>query len=163
MQVSCIIGSSVQISGVRGSPLLRFFLMTLGLLATAAGLARVTSAKAKEVAISAPTPQSAESPTSSISVPYRLVLSSLPSEVILEGLTSSSLTADSTTLSGTVQLDPENPHIGLIVKWPESSTSAVHRFAKLTLEIPNTPTFTHVFDSPEDIDDFLELPVSSSK
>lgn len=123
----------------------------------------MTSARTKESTIPGPTAQITEETTSSISVPYRLVLSSLPSEVILEGLSPANLPVDSTTLSGMIQLDPTNPHLGLIVKWPDSGSSSLHHFAKLTLEIPNTPTFTHVFDSPEDIDDFLELPVSSSK
>lgn len=31
-------------------------------------------------------------------------------------------------------------------------------FAKLTVEAPGKETFTHVFDAPGDIDDFVELP-----
>ena len=52
--------------------------------------------------------------------------------------------------------------IALVIRWRNPPTAGEHRFAKLTLEIPRQPTFTHVFDADGDIDDFLELPLPAS-
>ena len=67
------------------------------------------------------------------------------------------------TISGMLELDPNNPRLGLVVRWKNPSAPGEHRFAKLTLEAPGQETFTHVFDAVGDIDDFLELPFSAVK
>ena len=67
------------------------------------------------------------------------------------------------TISGMLELDPNNPRLGLVVRWKNPSAPGEHRFAKLTLEAPGQETFTHVFDAVGDIDDFLELPFPAVK
>jgi hypothetical protein len=66
-------------------------------------------------------------------------------------------------LVGSLELDPQNPQIGLVVRWKNPTAPGEHRFAKLTLEAPGQATFTHVFDANGDIDDFLELPLPAAK
>ncbi len=67
------------------------------------------------------------------------------------------------TVSGTVTIDPANPSLSLVVRWKSPAGEGEHRFAKLTLEAPGQPTFTHVFDADGDIDDLIELPFPATK
>lgn len=50
----------------------------------------------------------------------------------------------------------DNPVLQFKVDWAEDSPT--RRFAKVVIEAPGEETFTHVFDSQGDIDDFVELP-----
>jgi len=137
---------------MRGSPLIRFFLLALGLAVTGAGLARLTAAKAPLGATHSATPEA--KPSQAVS--YTLILSAEAMETLLDtGI------AEASATSGTLQLDPENPRVALRVRWKASPIKGEQRFAKLTLESPGQPTITHVFDAAGDIDDLLELPLSS--
>ncbi len=50
----------------------------------------------------------------------------------------------------------DNPVLEFKVDWMDESP--IRRFAKVVVEAPGEKTFTHVFDSTGDIDDFVELP-----
>lgn len=150
-----------QIPGVRGSPVLRFFLLALVLAATAFGLQRITSKRVgadfRPVA-AAPSPKS-----SGISVPFRLMPSAPVESVEID--TGREIRPDpgEMPLSGVLELDPKNPHVALVIQWRSPTAAGEHRFAKLTLEPPGQETFVHVFDAEGDIDDFLELPFPVAK
>jgi hypothetical protein len=146
---------------MRGSPLIRFILLAIALAVTGAGLARVTATR-KPVS---PTP-AATAETSSLpgkTVPFRLLLSDPAAAVEIDTGKLIRPSADSSTISGTLELDPKNPHVALVVRWKSPAAPAEHRFAKLTLEAPGQDTFTHVFDADGDIDDFLELPFPAAE
>ncbi len=61
-------------------------------------------------------------------------------------------------VSGFLEMDAADPHVGLVVRWKSPPVAGEHRFAMLTLEPPGQKTLVHVFDADGDIDDFLELP-----
>ena len=138
---------------MRGSPLIRFFLLTLSLVIVGAGLAWLTSAKKTTPGVtSRPAPHQE---LSSLAVPYQLQLSSDAAVVELDtGISKVSGTR------GTLQLNTGNPYVSISVQWKIPPSAEEQRFAKLILEPAGKPTFTHVFDSTGDIDDLLELPLS---
>ncbi|MES2924772.1 MAG: hypothetical protein V4819_24675 [Verrucomicrobiota bacterium] len=145
---------------MRGSPLIRFILLVFALAATGAGLLRVTAARSP----GDPAIRSAviEKPSQS-AVPFRLILSAPAAAVEIDTGRVIRPQANQSPISGTLELDPNNPRVGLVVRWKNAPTPGEHRFAKLTLEAPGQETFTHVFDANGDIDDFLELPISAAK
>lgn len=147
---------------MRGSPLIRFILLTLALAATGLGLLRVTAARDGGTA---PVPHAAaEEPAGhGKSIPFRLLLSAPAAAVELDSGKSIRPPCDGPRISGVLELDPDNPHVALVVRWKNPAAPGEHRFAKLTLEAPGEQTFTHVFDADGDIDDFLELPLPASK
>ena len=151
---------SLQVPGVRGSPLLRFILLVFALAATGVGLLRVTAARGPND----PTiqPAAAEKPALS-AVPFRLILSAPAASVEIDTGHVIRPPADPSPISGTLELDPQNPRVGLVVRWKNAAAPGEHRFAKLTLEAPGQETFTHVFDADGDIDEFLELPFPAEK
>ena len=139
---------------MRGSPVFRFILLAIALVITAAGLQRVTSARA-----AADVPMLPEKPRPAAStVPFRLILSAPAATVEINASKPLRLAPDEIPISGALEMDPANPHVALTILWKNPPAAGEHRFAKLTLEAPNQPTFTHVFDADGDIDDFLELP-----
>jgi hypothetical protein len=147
---------------VRGSPLIRFVLLALALVATAAVLARVTSAPARAVLTGDFARK--EIPASAVnSVPFHLVLSALAAEVELDTGKIIRPPVTDSVISGTLETDPENPRIALRIRWRTPTAPHEHRFAKLTLEPPAQATITHVFDAAGDIDDLLELPLPAAK
>ncbi len=148
--------------GVRGSPLIRFIILALALAATAAGLLRVTAARTT-VARTTPPPTDSQQTLRANSVPFRLLLSAPAALVEIDSGKPIHPPLDGPSLSGTLELDPTNPHVGLIVRWKTPASVGEHRFAKLTLEPPGQETFTRVFDAAGDIDDFLELPIPVAK
>lgn len=162
MQVSCISETTVPSCGVRGSPLIRFLFLALALAATAVGLTRVTSARATGDAAS-PHPAEEKPAIAGKAVPFRLLLSAPASEVIVNDGGAIRPAADESSISGNLALDAQNPRVGVVVHWKNTATSGEHRFAKITLEIPGQPTFSHVFDADGDIDDLLELPLPAYK
>ena len=146
-----------QIAAVRGSPLVRFVFLTLALVATGVGLMRVTAGRPAARISVQPTATNVEA---SVHVPFQLVLSAAATEVNIESEGPALHFSEETNpLAGKLLLDPQNPHVSLVVRWKTPSAQGEHRFAKLTLEAPGKPTFTHVFDADGDIDDFLELPL----
>jgi len=96
-------------------------------------------------------------------VPFRLLLSDPAAVVQIDTGELIRPPTDAATLSGTLELDPKNPHVALVVRWKNPASAGEHRFAKLTLEAPGQDTFTHVFDADGDIDDFLELPFPAAE
>jgi hypothetical protein len=146
---------------VRGSPLIRFFLLTLALSATGIGLQRLTAAK---VTAEAPAETRVSAPVVGTQVPFRLVLSATADEVRIDtGKTMPALALENSPIIGKLELDAENPHLAIVVRWKNPPAAGEHRFAKLTLEAPGQATFTHVFDADGDINDFLELPLPTAK
>lgn len=137
---------------MRGSPLLRFLILVVALAATAAGLMRVTSAK-NESEPSAPVPVARKE--GNPPVPFRLLLSAPAESVKID----TGVVSQANRSSGTLELDPANPRVGLVVRWKTPAAPGEHRFAKLTLEPPGQETLTHVFDADGDIDDIFELPL----
>ena len=140
---------------MRGSPIIRFILLVFALAATAVGLLRVTAARG--TADLTPKPPIVEQ-AALAAVPFRLILSAPATAVEIDTGRLIRLLAEQSTISGTLELDPNNPRLGLVVRWKNPCAPGEHRFAKLTLEAPGQETFTHVFDAAGDIDDFLELP-----
>ena len=146
---------------MRGSPLIRFIVLAFALVATAAGLMRVTSAK---VTTESPSTPMVSQPVSAASVPFRLVLSAPAAEVKIDtGGLVPAVSLNQSPIIGKLELDAQNPHLSLVVRWKNTPAAGEHRFAKLTLEAPGQDTFTHVFDADGDIDDFLELPLPAVK
>jgi hypothetical protein len=145
---------------MRGSPLVRFILLALALAATGLGLTRVTAVRDGHQ----PTGPEAVVPppvATGMTVPFRLLLSAPASEIVIDTGKSIRPPVDG-PLSGSLELDPKNPHIALTIRWKNAATAGERRFAKLTLEAPGKETFTHVFDADGDIDDFLELPLTAT-
>ena len=140
---------------MRGSPIIRFLLLTCALSITAFGLVRVT---AKNVKKPEPAQTTEKLVRSSSLVPFRLILSSRASLVEIDTgkLLRPVLTEGPVT--GELEIDPHHPRLGIIVKWSQPSTVGEHRFAKITLEAPGMATFSHTFDAAGDLDEFIELP-----
>jgi len=146
---------------MRGSPVLRFCFLTLALIAAGFGILRVTSsgAPAKSSPKAVPNPILTTS-----SIPYQLQLSAPAAEVKIDtGMPNPPISPAGSQISGKLELDPANPHLSLVVRWKNPPATGEHRFAKLTLESPGHPTFTHVFDAVDDIDGFIELPIPDAK
>lgn len=144
---------------MRGSPVLRFLLLAIALMATAVGLQRVTSARVEskpEVALEKPA-------AASMPVPFHLVLSAPAAAVELDAGKRILPAVEALPISGTLEMDAANPQVALVVRWKNPAVAGEHRFAKLTLEPPGQATITHVFDADGDIDDFLELPLPAGK
>ena len=146
---------------MRGSPLIRFFLLTLALAATGAGLLRLTAAR---VAVKTPELPAVLQTLTTRPVPFRLLLSA-PAELVAidTGNAGPPLQLDKSPIEGELEMDPQNPHLALVVRWKNAPTVGEHRFAKLTLEVPGQETFIHVFDAAGDIDELLELPLPAAK
>ena len=145
---------------MRGSPIIRFILLVIALAATAVGLLQVTAARGNADLTTKP-PSVAPAPLAA--VPFHLVLSAPAAAVEIDtGHLIRPLPVQS-TVSGMLELDPNNPRLGLVVRWKNPSAPGEHRFAKLTVEAPGQETFTHVFDAAGNIDDFLELPFPAAK
>ena len=144
---------------MRGSPVLRFLLLAIALMATAVGLQRVTSARGE----AGPVKEAEKPAAAGIAVPFRLVLSAPAAAVELEAGKRILPALEALPVSGTLEMDAANPQVALVVRWKNPAMAGEHRFAKLTLEPPGQATITHVFDADGDIDDFLELPLPAGK
>jgi hypothetical protein len=144
---------------VRGSPVLRFILLAIALAATAVGLRRVTSARVEASPVQIPE----KSAAAAMMVPFRLVLSAPAAALEIDTGKVIRPPVEEMPVSGTLEIDSSNPHVALVIRWKNPADSGEHRFAKLTLEAPGQPTFTHVLDADGDIDDFLELPFPLAK
>ena len=136
--------------------------MVLALILAGVGLMRVTSA-----GLTAPekkAPLALPDEKLPYRVPFQLLLSEPATEIKIdsgEGL--QSFLTETSPYLGHLELDAQNPQLSLTVKWRNPPAPGTHRFAKLTLEAPGQPTFQHVFDSAGDIDDFLELPLPTTR
>jgi hypothetical protein len=134
---------------MRGSPILRTLAVLVLLALTGLALAKLTRQQAGG---RFPQPQEAVAPAANASLRghYRLILSAEAAKVELE-----SAGARHPEMEGTLDLDPANPAVALRISWAVSSPG--HRFAKLILDLPGKDSFTHVFESPGDLDDIWEL------
>ena len=143
----------MHISCVRGSPLIRTVFVLLALVVSGIGFGRLTNkdAKAPDQGRGASLEETEES---KLTARYFLSLSSQASSVLLCG--ESIQPSASEDFTGSVEIDKASPVVFLEVKWKEDGGS--RRFAKLVIEAAGEETFTHVFDAPGDIDDFVELP-----
>jgi len=143
----------MHISCVRGSPLIRTVLVLLALVVSGIGFARLTD-RGEKVPDNLGDRGLPETEKSEVTARYFLSLSSEASSVSLAG---KSIEPDATgAFTGTLDIDIHAPVVFLEVKWKQDGGS--RRFAKLVIEAPGEETFTHVFDAPGDIDDFVELP-----
>lgn len=147
---------------MRGSPLTRFIVLALALAATGLGLMRVTAVRGGALPAN-PGPALGKTPATTTSVPFRLLPSSAPAAVEIDTGTVLRPAIKGSPITGSVEMDLLNPRIALVVRWKNPPAAGEHRFAKLTLEVPGQETFTHVFDSDGDIDDFVELPLPVKK
>jgi hypothetical protein len=147
---------------VRGSPLIRSILLALALAATGLGLLRVTARRSSDQVVS-PLAVIEKPANAAKSLPFRLRLSAPATEVEINTSKFIRPPLEGSLLVGSLELDPQNPQIGLVVRWKNPTAPGEHRFAKLTLEAPGQATFTHVFDANGDIDDFLELPLPAAE
>ena len=77
-----------QVSGVRGSPLLRTIFLAIALLATGAGLSRITGAREGPVAAGKVVEEVLAEDGWGVEIPFRLLLSAPAEEVELEESTS---------------------------------------------------------------------------
>ena len=147
---------------MRGSPLIRFILIALALAVTGVGMMRVTATR-ESLHPSIPVASINTPPPPRKSMLFRLLLSDPAALVEIDTGKPIRPPVDESTISGTLEFDPKNPHVGLRVRWKTTAAAGEHRFAKLTLEAPGQETFTHVFDAGGDIDDFLELPFPAAE
>jgi len=140
---------------VRGSPLLRTFLILILLLGSGVVFFRLT---ANGESSETPGPI-AEEKSELVPAKFFLTLSKSSSAVELtNGKQSISLsTEDHTHFSGDGAIDPRSPVLFLKISTAPPASGA-NLFAKLVVEADGKETLTHVFDSAGDIDDFVELP-----
>lgn len=144
---------------MRGSPVLRFILLAIALVATAVGLQRVTSERVEAGLI-----KEVEKPVAAwMEVPFHLILSAPAAAVELDTGKRIRPEVEALPVSGTLEMDAANPQLALVVRWKNPAAAGEHRFAKLTLEPPGQATITHVFDADGDIDDILELPLPAGR
>ena len=147
---------------MRGSPLLQFIILSLALVASGMGLMRVTSPSSNDPLPAQITPVA--KPASTVKqTPFHLQLSAPARLVEIDTGHLIRPSADGSMISGTLELNSENPRVGLVIRWKNPAATGEHRFAKLTLESPGEETLNHVFDSDGDIDDILELPFPTAR
>lgn len=146
----------MHISCVKGSPLIRTILVLLALVVSGIGFACLTDKRAEAPGI-------LEKPVSDTLKPALeakvfVTLSGPATSVAIDGYRGAVdlIGPVDGIYSGTVSVDPDSSILLLTVKWAEGAEG--QRFAKLVVEANRKETFTHVFDAPGDIDDFVELP-----
>lgn len=136
---------------MRGSPLVRTFLVLIALIGAALGI--------RSIAESPPPAPEPANPTAeeSVTAPFFLTFSSAPQEVIIEASGQTvTLQPDAVRASGSLTLSGEHPAVFLTVRWADADASTP-RFAKLGLEPPGRATLTRTFDGIGEIDDVWEL------
>jgi len=145
---------------MRGSPLLRTFLLLLLLAVAGLALSRLTGRSAKAPPPTATGP--VDRPAAALRWPFELMLGAVPADARIfdpAGHLLFASQAPETRATGTLVFSAEPDALLLKVRW--SAGAAGHRFAKLTLEAPGRPTMRHVFDAAGDLDDVWELPAST--
>lgn len=157
----------MHISCVRGSPLIRTVLVLLALVASGFGFVRLTSQSMMLADDGVPV-MLAEKEELLIPAKVRLILSRPAGffelkigerTVNLKHGDPWELSKKSWEFTGEAMIDPDSPVVFLKVACvPPASGDTAPVFAKLVVEAEGKKTFTHVFDAPGDIDDFVELP-----
>ena len=146
-----------HISCVRGSPLFRTLLILVVVVASGFLFVRLTAAPKVEV-VNVPVEDAVVAAGEGMLAKVYLTLSGKADKVAVEGAGGAVdlWETASGTFSGEVEIAGDSPVLSVMVNWLQQG--ADHRFAKLVVEAPGKGTFTRVFDSPGDIDDFVELP-----
>lgn len=149
-----------QLDRVRGSPLIRTFLILAALVVSGIGFARLTQ---KGVEVSGGRLAEITETSENERIPAKIYLSLSRPVGFLElkigdekiGLTR----AEQWDFVGTAAIDFSRPIVTLKTMTGDPKKTGVARmFAKMVVEAEGKETFTHVFDSDGDIDDFVELP-----
>ncbi len=146
---------------MRGSPLLRTFLILAALVVSGIGFARLTH---KGTTVNAGSVEEVTARSEKISAKVFLTFSEAAGSVqlnsgdrsIMAGLPGNLEKMTWREFSTEITIEKKEPVIYLNVVW--SQVSGNRRFAKLVVEAEGRETFTHVFDADGDIDDFVELP-----
>ena len=138
---------------MRGSPLIRTFVLCLGLVLAAVAVHHLT--RRESATITPPvTHTTSEEPTETL-VPFEITLSAPAREVTVESAGKRiSLDAQSLVIGGELTVTGDHPSIFLTVRWADPTE--LPRFAKLQIEPPSQPTRSHTFDAIGDIDDVWE-------
>ena len=119
---------------MRGSPLIRTFVLCLGLVLAAVAVHHLTRRESATI-----TPP----------------VTHTTSEVMVESAGKRiSLDAQSLVIGGELTVTGDHPAIFLTVRWADPTE--LPRFAKLQIEPPSQPTRSHTFDAIGDIDDVWE-------
>ncbi len=145
---------------MRGSPLIRTFLVLAALVVSGIGFARLTQ---KETAATGQPGEEVTETSESGRIPAKvhLTLSHLSGFYALTvGEENVPLVRGAKgELTGTASINPDHPVVFLKVSCiPKAPNDGQRFFAKLVVEAEGEETFTHVFDADGDIDDFVELP-----
>ena len=140
---------------MRGSPLLRTFLITLCLGLAALPLWHMT----RERAATKPDAPPVQHPTATTTVPFSLTLSAPAKRVVLRDESGATLWESPSDVAAEVDASwPRLPRsVQIEVTWSDTAT-APRYFAKLRLDPPGRDTLTHVFDAGTNLDDLWELP-----
>ena len=145
---------------MRGSPLVRTILVLLALVASGIGFARLTDTGSEVPKIRDKPGFEAVTDTvkPALEAKVFVTLSGSATSVKIDGYRGPVDLGEPIDgiYSGTVSIDPDSKILLLTVKWAEEVKGRC--FAKLVVEAKHRETFTHVFDAPGDIDDFVELP-----
>lgn len=143
---------------MRGSPLLRTLLILVVLVASGFLIVALTRNETVGVA-ERPLERRANQSYEIIEAKVYVTLSGGANRVMLSanaGHLEFGESLKARRYSSEMKIAKENPVMDVKVVWREKS--AAPRFAKLVVEADGEKTFTHVFDSEGDIDDFVELP-----
>ncbi len=143
---------------MKGSPLLRIFILAIGLVGTAILFAAITDQKSSRIPIQDNFPIKLPNEVKN-STPSRFVLqlSSSATVSITNSQGTELLFKEGTNFQGNFLLAKEDEVLFLEITWEKPPTG--QNFAKLTLEPLRSKASTYYFDSSTDIDDFIELPV----
>lgn len=148
--------ASFMDGAVRGSPLLRTFVVVLCLGLAAYPLWQMTRARTVERPdATAPVARAADS-----EVPFSLQGSAPVRRVVIKDEAGAVLweSPNSVTEGEIHDSLPRLPRsVHVLIEWAEAPP-APRYFSKLRLEVPGKETMTHVFDSAAGIDDIWELP-----
>lgn len=148
----------MHVGCVRGSPLLRTILILALLVASGFLFVRLTAAPETKVPEEAAERQPNQ-PIDVIHARVHVTLSGVAKTVDLFANAGHHRFGESERGSYTAdgfKIAEDNPVLEFKVNWADDSQA--RRFAKVVVEADGKETFTHVFDSSGDIDDFVELP-----
>ncbi|MBG7607717.1 MAG: hypothetical protein IZT59_06800 [Verrucomicrobia bacterium] len=136
---------------------MRTFLILVVIVTSGFIFVRLTAAPKLEAG-NAPDEGAISAPVNAIVAKVFLTLSGEAVKVAVEGVAGAIVFKETSSgkYSGEVAIDGEAALLFVLVSWKTEGDA--HRFAKLVVEAPGKETFTHVFDAPGDIDDFIELP-----
>ena len=131
------------------------------LVASGIGFAKLTAPKARPVVVRDPATQS-DSAEKMVSARIRITLSHPSGFIELKSggkaVELVLVEPGGSDFTGNAEISLEEPILFLQVACVPLKTDGSKYFAKLVVEGEGKKTFTHVFEAPGDIDDFVELP-----